>query len=417
MRPFRTAEIIAVGSELLTPFRSDTNSLLLTARLNDWGITVAAKAVAGDDVGPLAALVIGALTRVDLVITSGGLGPTDDDVTRQAVAAALDLTMTTDQSVLASIAARFARRGIPMPPNNVRQAHVPTGAVVLPNPVGTAPGLWIDAGERAVVLLPGPPREMRALLDGDVGARLRARSGGRKVMRRVIRITGRAESAVDDVAAPLYRPWRSESMPIETTILAASGQIELHLSATGEDDPAVGQRLDAAVQTLTAALGDVVFSIDGRSIEEVVGAALVARGLTMAVAESCTGGRLMGRLTDVPGSSAYMMGGVVAYDNRVKIDQLGVPAAAIAVHGAVSEQVAVAMAEGVRARLATDVGVAVTGIAGPSGGTVDKPVGTVVIAVAGVDATVVRTLLFVGDRATIRAQSTQTALDMVRRSL
>ena len=418
MRPFRTAEIIAVGSELLTPFRADTNSLVLTTRLNDLGILVAGKAIVGDDVEMLAALVRLALERVDLVVTTGGLGPTEDDVTREAVARALALAMHEEPALVRGIEARFARRGLVMPASNRRQAMVPEGAAVLGNPAGTAPGLWIEAGAQAVVLLPGPPRELRAILDGDLGRRLSARSSGRRVERRVIRTTGRPESAVDEVAAPIYGLWRTGPMPIATTILAANGQIELHLSATSDGSAAAGQRLDAAVGSLVDALGDIVFSVDGRPLEAVVGGGLRAMGWRIAAAESCTGGGLLSRLTDTPGSSAYVIGGVVAYDNAVKIADLGVPATTLDAHGAVSEPVAIAMAEGVRARLSADVGVAVTGIAGPDGGSAEKPVGTVVIAVAVTGrAPAVRTYLFLGDRAMIRTQSVVAALDLVRRAL
>jgi len=418
MRPFRTAEIIAVGSELLTPFKADTNSLVLTTRLNDLGILVAGKAIAGDDAEMLAALVRLALARVDLVVTTGGLGPTEDDVTREAVAGALALAMHEDPTLMRAIEARFERRGLAMPASNRRQAMVPDGAAVLVNPAGTAPGLWIDAGEQAVVLLPGPPREMRAILDGDLKPRLAARSGGPPVERRVISTTGRPESAVDEVVAPIYGAWRSGPLPITTTILAANGQIELHLSAASDGSDAARQRLDAAVGTLAGALGDIVFSVDGQPLEAVVGSGLRARGWRIAAAESCTGGGLLSRLTDIPGSSAYVIGGVVAYENAVKVADLGVPAAMIEAHGAVSEPVALAMAEGVRARLSADVGVAVTGIAGPDGGSAEKPVGTVVIAVAVIGrGPSVRTYSFLGDRAMIRTQSVVAALDLVRRAL
>lgn len=418
MRPFRTAEIIAVGSELLTPFRADTNSLVLTTRLNDLGVAVSGKAIVGDDVEMLAALVRLALARVDLVVTTGGLGPTEDDVTRDAVARALALPMSEDPALVRTIEARFARRGVVMPSINRRQAMVPQGAVVLGNPAGSAPGLWIETGDKAVVLLPGPPREMLAILDGDLGPRLSARAGVHRVERRVLLMTGRPESAVDEVIAPIYGPWRTAPVPIETTILAGGGQIEVHLSATSDRSDAAGKRLDAAVGALAGALGDIVFSVDGRPLEAIVGGALRAKGFRIAAAESCTGGALLSRLTDIPGSSAYVIGGVVAYDNAVKVAELAVPAAMLASCGAVSEPVARAMAEGVRERLAADVGVAVTGIAGPDGGSAEKPVGTVVIAVAVTGrASAVRTSLFFGDRAMIRAQSVVTALDMVRRAL
>ena len=301
MSPFRTAEIIAVGSELLTPFRADTNSLTLTTRLNDLGIEVIGKSIAGDDVARLVTLVREALGRADLVVLTGGLGPTEDDVTRDAVARALDLALAEDVSILQAIEARFSRRGMPMPAINRRQAMVPHGAVVLANPAGTAPGLWIGLGDKAVALLPGPPRELRAILDGDLAPRLADRAGGRRLLRRVVKTIGRPESVVDEIAAPIYMPWLRAAIPIQTTILAAAGQIELHLSASGDDVAAIGRQLDAAVETLCAALGDIVYSADGRALEEVVGETLKSRHAWIAVAESCTGGGILVRLTDIAG--------------------------------------------------------------------------------------------------------------------
>jgi nicotinamide-nucleotide amidase len=416
VRPILTAEVLAVGSELLTPHRIDTNSLHLTAQLNELGIEVRGKSVVGDDRSDLMAWLVGALGRVDLVVATGGLGPTEDDLTREAAAEALGLALEEDAEVLRAIEERFARRKITMPPINRRQARVPRGAVWLPNPNGTAPGLWIEHGERVLVLLPGPPREMQAMFDASVVPRLAGRTAGRGLRRRVIKTTGWPESQVDEVAAPIYRTWLDAQVPIQTTILASPGQIELHLSAAGEDRPVIDGALDAAVGALRRALGAIVFSIDGRSLEDVVGDGLRERGAHISVAESCTGGLLLGRLTNVPGSSAWVTGGVVAYDNAVKLAELNVPQELLASHGAVSEPVAVAMAEGVRARLGTEIGVGVTGIAGPSGGTPTKPVGTVVIAVAG-SSSKVRTFTFPGDRQMVRAQAVQAALNMVRRVL
>jgi nicotinamide-nucleotide amidase len=416
VRSIHTAEILAAGSELLTPHRIDTNSLHLTARLNELGIEVRAKAVIGDDRSDLTAWLTGALQRADLVVATGGLGPTDDDITREAAAEVLGLPLEEDAEVLRTIERRFARRNMVMPPINRKQARVPRGAVWLANPNGTAPGLWIEHGERVLVLLPGPPREMQAMFEASVAPRLAERTAGRRLRRRVIKTTGWPESQVDEVAAPIYRTWLEARVPIQTTILASPGQIELHLSAAGEDGAAIDGALDAAVDVLRRTLGKIVFSVDGRNLEEVVGDALRERAARISVAESCTGGLLLGRLTNVPGSSAWVIGGVVAYDNAVKTAELNVAEDLLAVHGAVSESVAAAMAEGVRARLATEIGVGVTGIAGPSGGTLDKPVGTVVIAVAG-PAVAVRTFAFVGDRHMVRAQAAQAALNMVRIAL
>jgi len=416
MRQLATAEIIAVGSELLTPHRTDTNSLYLTAQLNELGIDVRTKCVVGDNLADLVGMFKLALSRADVVLLTGGLGPTADDMTRDGVAAALDLHLHESAEIVGTIQARFASRGLQMPEINRRQARVPEGARVLPNANGTAPGLWIDTGEQVVVLLPGPPRELQPIFERHVRAGLANRTGSRQLRRRILKITGRPESGVEQIAQPLYGPMADWPVPVETTILAAPGQIELHLSARGDDVAKVDQVLDEAVVSLAAALGDIVFSVDGRSLPEVVGQLLLEQGARVAVAESCTGGLVVGRLTDVPGSSSWVIGGVTAYSNDVKIHHLGVAAAVIADFGAVSEPVARAMADGVRERLAADVSVSVTGIAGPAGGTTEKPVGTVVIATSG-PRSLLRTFRFPGDRVMVRTQATQAALDMLRRTL
>ena len=413
MRALQTAEILAVGSELLTSFRQDTNSLFLAGRLNETGVDVRWKTVVGDDRSDLAAAFRQARARADIVIATGGLGPTADDLTRETAADVLGLTLEEDGAILEQIRARFQARGMRMPDANRRQACVPHGAIVLPNPRGTAPGLWMESGEAVVVLLPGPPREMQPMFDDYVAPRIRTRAGGRTVRRRVIKTTGRSESAIEEVAHPIYSAFGGP-IPIDTTILAAPGQIELHLSARGDDAAAMDAALESSVQRLAAALAPAVLSTDGRSLEAVVGESLRDRGLTIAVAESCTGGLVMGRLTEVPGSSAWVVGGVIAYDNAVKVQELGVAEDDLRAHGAVSEPVARAMARGVRERFKAGVGVAVTGIAGPSGGTPDKPVGTVVIAAVTPGGETVRTHNFPGDRATVRQHSVAAALNMVR---
>lgn len=416
LTPIRTAEILAIGSELLTPFRTDTNSLLLTRRLNDIGIDVIGKSIVADRPAALEAALRLAISRADLVVTTGGLGPTDDDLTREAIAATTGAALRETPAIIETIAQRFASRGMVMPGINRRQALVPEGAEPLDNPHGTAPGLYLPIGARVIVALPGPPRELTPMWETHVAPRLSARAAGRVMGRRVLKIAGRGESHVDEVAAPVYRQFRDWSPPIETSILASPGRVELHLSAQGQDPAAVAAVLDRGVTALVAAIGPPVFSVDGRDLEQVVGEQLAQRRLTIAAAESCTGGLVLGRLTAVPGSSAWVVGGVVAYDNRVKVEQLGVAAQVLRDHGAVSEPVALGMAEGVRTRLGADVGVGVTGIAGPSGGTDAKPVGTVVIAVAGPGAaTHVRTLRLPGDRAMVRQLSVQSALDLVRR--
>lgn len=415
-RRIRRAEIIAAGSELLTPHRIDTNSLYLTGQLNELGVVVRLKSVVGDDRDDLAVVVRQALGRADLVITTGGLGPTADDLTREVVAGVLGRPLDLDEGILASIRERFDRRGVKMPEINRRQALVPRGAEALPNAFGTAPGLWLEAEGCMLALLPGPPRELRPMFEAFVAPRIAEASGGFRLRRRVIKVTGRSESQVEELAFPIYSGLTTATLPIETTILASPGQIELHLAASGTDVAALDQILDAAVVRLAAAVGPAVFSVDGASLEAVVGSLLQERRWRIAVAESCTGGTLLGRLTEVPGSSAWVIGGVVAYADEVKVRELDVPADLIAVHGAVSEPVAQAMAAGVSRRLAADMGVAITGIAGPRGGTAEKPVGTVVIALAG-SGSAVRTFVFPGDREAIRRHATSAALDMVRSAL
>ena len=406
--------ILAIGSEMLTPFRVDTNSLFVTERLNTIGYDIRLKAVVGDDVDELAEVLRAAGVWADLIVITGGLGPTEDDVTRDAVARVFDLPLEVDEAIVDRIRDRFARRGMAMPDINRRQAMVPRGAVVLENPNGTAPGLWIERGRTAIVLLPGPPREMKPMLEGIVRDRLAPRSGTAGLFRRVLKITGRAESDVDAQAQPTYAKWTSNPVPISTTILAVLGQIELHLTAQAASPDAAHAALDAAVLEMQHVLGPSVYSTDGRSLEGVVGDLLRQHALTIAVAESCTGGLLASRLTDVPGSSDYVERGVVCYSNRSKTELAGVPAALIAEHGAVSEPVATALAEGIRSRAGTNIGIGITGIAGPGGATPEKPVGTVSVAVIVDDETRVRTFQFIGGRDMVKFQAAQAALNMTR---
>lgn len=413
-----TAEIIAVGTELLTPFRSDTNSLFLTARLNELGIVVRRKSIVGDDSVDLGPAVRDALARADLLVVCGGLGPTDDDLTRETVADVLGRTLTEDSSIVEHLRTRFAARGWTMPENNRRQASVPEGAVVLFNPCGAAPGLWLDVGDRVVVLLPGPPRELEPMFTALVDSRLSTRAAPERLYRRVLRVTGRGESYVEELTQPVYDRWRQAEPPVTTSVLASPGLVELHLSARAASRDAALRVLDAATGELAAVLGDHLFSTDGRSLSEVVGELLHSEGLRVAVGESCTGGLVTARFVDIPGSSSYVEAGVVAYSNEVKRTVLGVDPVLLMTDGAVSEAVAVSMAEGARRMGATDIGIGVTGIAGPGGGSDEKPVGTVCIGVAGPGSErEVRTALFPGDRAMIRRQATQTALDLLRRVL
>jgi nicotinamide-nucleotide amidase len=408
------AIIVAVGSELLTPFRVDTNSLAITERLNAIGFDVRLKALVGDDVDELAKVLGSAVGTVDLIVTTGGLGPTEDDVTRDAVARVLDVPLEMDEAIAASIQARFEARRLQMPEINRRQALVPRGATVLENRRGSAPGLWLEQSGTAVLVLPGPPREMTPMLEAAIEERLAARSRGSGLFRRVVRITGRTESDVDARVQPIYSRWLTQPVPIATTILAVSGQIELHLTAAAPSRDDADGPLSEAIGELQTVLGSAIYSIDGRPLEAVVGELLRLAGLTIAAAESCTGGLLMSRLTDVPGSSAYVDRGVVCYSDRAKVDLLGVPAELIAEHGAVSEPVARAMAEWVCTLAGSDVGIGITGIAGPGGGTPEKPVGTVAIAVSLADNRWVRTFNFFGGRDMVKFQSTQAAMNMLR---
>ena len=410
------AAIIAVGSELLTPERVDTNSLFITEVLNDLGIPVRFKAIVGDDREELTAHIAHALARHRVLILTGGLGPTDDDLTREVVAGHLGLPCDQDPEIVASIEKRFAARGWRMPEVNRRQAQVPRGAVVLANPHGTAPGLWIEYQASMIALLPGPPREMKPMMNGDVRARLAAHAGGVRLLRRVIRVGGKGESVVEEIVQPVYSKWLGQSPPIDTTILAGLGQVELHLSIRSADPASAAAALDTAVAEIAGVLGSDVVSCDGSVIEAVVGDLLRARGWRVALAESCTGGLATSKLTDVPGSSDYVERGVVAYSNDAKVELLGVDPELIARHGAVSEQVAVAMATGIRDRARVEIGVGITGIAGPGGGSEQKPVGTVCIAVVGSD-TRVRTARFPGGREMVKALSANTAIDMLRRLL
>jgi nicotinamide-nucleotide amidase len=408
------AWIVAVGSELLTPFRIDTNSLAITERLNAIGCDVLMKFVVGDDVDELAAVFERAIGHIDVVVCTGGLGPTEDDITRDALTRALGVPMDVDEAIVDRIRQRFERRGMTMPEINRRQAMVPRGAIIVENPRGTAPGLWIERQATSVALLPGPPREMTPMLEALIADRLQPKTAGAGLFRRVLKITGRTESDVDGRAQPLYRKWLTAPTPIASTILAVMGQIELHLTATAASRAEAETALESAVQEFRELLGTIVYSVDGRPLEGVIGDLLRTQRLTISVAESCSGGLLASRITDVPGSSDYFERGAVCYSNRAKEEWLGVPGALIAAHGAVSEPVASAMADGIVDRSGSDVGIGITGIAGPGGGTPEKPVGTVAIAVKTPSGAQVRTFQFLGGRDMVKFQSAQAAMNMLR---
>jgi nicotinamide-nucleotide amidase len=408
------AELVAIGSELLGPLRAETNSLWLTERLLDAGIEVTARTTLADDMTLIETALRAALARADVVIATGGLGPTADDLTREGAAAASARALRREPAIVEGLRARFARYGRPMSETNLKQADVIEGAEALPNARGTAPGQLLEHQGRTLVLLPGPPGEMKPMFDEQVLPRLRALSGASRVVRRrVLRIAGMPESGVDEVAAPIYSRFDNP----KTTILGAPGQVELHLVAHGDGEAEAESRIEELARLLHQALPGRIFSEDGRELPQVVTDLLRERSLTLALAESCTGGLLSARLTEVPGVSAVLERAVVSYANRAKVEALGVDAVLLERHGAVSEEVAAAMAAGVMKAASSDVAVAITGIAGPDGGSKDKPVGLVFVATCGAAGTLVRRNHFPGGRELIRQQATQVALEMLRRGL
>ena len=411
------AEIIAVGSELLTPHRQDTNSLYLTEKLNELGVEVRFKSVVGDSREDLSAAAKMAMRRSDVIIVMGGLGPTEDDLTREAVADALGLKLQRDSAVLTKLEERFAKRGYKMSPNNAKQADILSGATVLPNPAGSAPGQWIsgkyDGTERILMLLPGPPHELKAIFEGECVPRLRAKVPLLHIAIRVLKIAMMPESQVDARVAPIYKTYSD----VQTTILAGAGEIQLHLRCRKESQAAAEARVEALAEKIENELGDAVFSRKNESLEQIVSYLLQMRGMTLAVAESCTGGLLAERITSLSGSSRYFLGGAIVYSNELKTQFANVPKALIQKQGAVSREVAHAMAEGIRQRCLSSYGIGITGVAGPTGGTEQKPVGLVYVALAGEEGTQVVERNFPGDRKRIRWFATQQALEMIRRAL
>ena len=408
-----SAEIIAIGSELLSPNKSDTNSLWLTDQLNRIGIDVKLKTIVGDDDARLEEVVKDAVKRSRVVIATGGLGPTEDDITRKVVARALGRRLSLDEKLLEEIRTKFQRFGVTMPERNSRQAMVIDGAEVLANPNGSAPGLYLEQGSCAVALLPGPPREMKPMFENNVKPRLEKIAGDVRFATRLMRVTGMGESAVDEKISPIYTRFDNP----QTTILFNSSEVEIHLRAHGRTEGDAEALLDHLSLKIEEVLGNSVFSFRGETMEEVVGRRLAMTEFTLAVAESCTGGLIAQRLTSVPGSSKYFIEGLVTYSNASKTRLLGVDKKLIKEFGAVSQQVARDMARGVRHKAKTDFGLAVTGIAGPDGGTEEKPVGLVYIALADDAHTEHKKLTIPGDRELIRWRASQAALDMLRRRL
>lgn len=408
-----TAEIIAVGSELLTPDRVDTNSLYLTSKLNDLGVEVTQKTIVGDDRARAAAAVRASIERAGIVVLTGGLGPTEDDVTRDAVAAALGRGLEYRDEIWQGIRERFLRRGRVIPEINRRQAYVIEGSEPLPNANGTAPGLWIEVEGRIVLLLPGPPGEMRPMFEEYAIPRLKRVLPQRVLVTRVYRIALMPESEVDQRIAPVYTKYAN---PV-TTILAAAGDIQVHLRAQGDDEAQAYALLDEVGEQIEAILGDRIYSRTGEPLEVVVGNLLRDRGETVSVAESATGGLLAVRITSVPGASDYFAGGFLVYNDRMKAALLGIPESMLKEHTAVSEPVAEAMAVAAQERTGSSYALSITGVAGPGGGEEKTPVGTVFIGIAGPDGRGVHRARFPGNRDFVRNMAAQTALDLLRRKL
>ncbi|HVC89767.1 MAG TPA: competence/damage-inducible protein A [Acidobacteriaceae bacterium] len=409
------AEIIAVGSELLTPFRQDTNSLFATEQFNSLGVTVVFKTIVGDRRPHLAQAVSHALSRADIVCVMGGLGPTEDDITREAVAEALGVRLRRNGDLLAALYKRFAERRASMPGNNSKQADLIDGAEILPNANGTAPGQWLDTvvGEyrKIVILLPGPPMELKAMFTAECLPRLQAALPPRHIARRVLKMAMLPESEVDARLAPIYTRFND----VETTILAHAGEVQLHLQCTKAILEVAQGRVNDLASRVEEEMEDVIFSSNGESLEQIVLYYLEIRGATVAVAESCTGGLLAQRMTSISGSSRSFLGGAVVYTDDLKVQFADVPEDLIEEKGAVSREVAEALAHGIRRRAQSTIGVGITGIAGPTGGSEAKPVGLVYIALDDGKEINVCERKFRGDRERVRWLASQQALDMIRR--
>lgn len=408
-----SAEIIAIGSELLTPQRIDTNSLWFTERLNSIGVDVKLKTIVGDDELRLEETIRDAISRSDIVITTGGLGPTEDDVTRQVSARAVGRELVYHDELEANLRERFKLWGREMPEINKRQAYVIQGADILPNPNGSAVGMLLPLDGKFLAVFPGPPRENQPMFDNFVLPRLKEIAGGVVVRRRVLRVSGLGESAVDEAIAPIYKSYEG----VETSVLFSRMEIEIHLAARSTEPDQADATLDELAKKIADALGPALFASNGETMEEIVGKMLSDRGETLSLAESCTGGLIGMRLTEVAGSSRYFIEGVVAYANEAKMRALGVSEQTLADHGAVSEQTAKKMASGMRERSGTDHAISITGIAGPDGGSDEKPVGTVFIGYAGKLGTRAVKFVFPGDRELVRWRASQAALDYLRRQI
>jgi nicotinamide-nucleotide amidase len=408
------AELLTIGTELLLGQIVDTNASWISQRLAEAGIDIFYKSTVGDNWGRIEAAIRLAMSRADVVIMTGGLGPTEDDLTRDVLAAVLGRPLRLDESVLRHIEERFARRRVTMAENNKKQAMVPEGAVVLHNPRGTAPGLFAEAEGRVFVCMPGVPSEMKPMLLDQVIPRIRDSFGIRsRIVSRVLKTCGISESTLDQRIGDYFREMRNPSIGV----LAHMGEIHVRLTCKGEEPAEIGRLLDEVEAKIRDRLGHLVFGTNEEKLEAVVGRLLRERGATLAVAESCTGGLVASRLTDIPGSSDYFARGVVAYAAAAKTALLRVPAELIASRGVVSLEVARAMADGVRAEAGTTFGVATTGIAGPTGGTPELPVGSLCVALAWEGGGSGREFRLLGEREQVKFRGAQMALEMLRRHL
>jgi nicotinamide-nucleotide amidase len=408
-----SAEIIAIGSELLTPTKTDTNSLWLTEKLNEIGIEVKLKTVVGDDALRLEEVIKDALKRSDVVITTGGLGPTEDDITRQISAKAAGRELIYHENLAEELRERFKRWGREMPEINKRQAFIIDGAMILPNPNGSASGMLVNLDGNYLAIFPGPPRELMPMFENFVLPELANLTGEIVFRKRILKVSGMGESAIDEAIAPIYSKYNN----VQTSILFNKSEVEVHLTAQSKTAEEADFRNEEIANKILETLGLAVFSTTGEEMEEVIGKLLLERGKTLSVAESCTGGLIGERITNVSGSSEYFIEGAVTYSNGAKIRTLNVPPELIEYHGAVSAEVAEAMAKGIRERAQTDFAISVTGVAGPTGGTEEKPVGTVFIGYADKTQVKSRKIVLPGDRYLIRWRSSQAALDILRRNL
>lgn len=404
------AEIIAVGTELLLGQIVNTNAQFLAQELAALGMGVYYHTVVGDNLQRLVQTFQQAWHRSQVVILTGGLGPTTDDLTREGVASALELPLSFNEDVWQDIMGRMWRADRPIPENNRRQAMVPQGASVLPNPRGTAPGLALMVEEKLAILLPGPPREMQPMFVDYVRPLLLERSGHGVILSRSLRVIGIGESALEEELADIIAEQDNPTI----ALYASLGERQVRLTAKSDDEAGARNIIAPVEAAIRERVGNAIFGTDKDTLASVLGQLLRERGYQLALAESCTGGLLGSMITEVPGSSDYFGAGYITYSNEAKEAMLGVPMSLIREQGAVSAAVAQAMAAGACKVSGADVGVAITGIAGPGGGTKEKPVGTVYVAVVAPEGQLVEELTLRGERTAIRARSTKTAINLAR---